>query len=566
MAALRHDPRRQRRIALAVAGGLVAALLLGAGWLRSGAPVPSVCDVGDAPLAGVWDGRRRAAVEAAFAQSGAPFASDAFASVVRTLDGYVSAWSRMRVDACAATRIRGEQSEHLMDLRMQCLERRRDGLRAQIDLFTKADRVVVAKAVEASHALAPLEDCADRTLLEATVPPPSDPATRDGVAAANHELARVTAELASGHYADGLRLVEPLVHTAEGLGYRPLWADVELRHGALLDRAGDYTAAQRAYEAAAIHADAGRADMVRAEALTQLVWVVGERQGHFQEARQLAKIALGAIDRLDRPERVLARYHRALGVLDYRQGRYREALQASQRATELARRALGPSDPYVASCVMDMGLARYFLGEYDAARADVQTALGVWRAAFGPNHADVAAAFDNLGEIDRAQRHYAEATANYREAAAIWERLGSADRADALANLGEVERLQGQLVPAKNDLERAVSILEPRFGADHSRLSAPLVSLARIAVEERQPARAVTLLERVLRIDDANPADPVDRADAEFALARALRMLARDAARAQSLARAALARYTAAGVRGSGAASEVRSWLAVAAR
>jgi hypothetical protein len=43
----------------------------------------------------------------------------------------------------------------------------------------------------------------------------------------------------------------------------------------------------------------------------------------------------------------------------------RDALRSSLRATELARRALGPDDPYVASCVMDVGLSRYFLGDYD---------------------------------------------------------------------------------------------------------------------------------------------------------------------------------------------------------
>jgi tetratricopeptide (TPR) repeat protein len=173
----------------------------------------------------------------------------------------------------------------------------------------------------------------------------------------------------------------------------------------------------------------------------------------------------------------------------------------------------------------------------------------------------VAAALDNLGEIDRAQHRYHEAIANYRGAAAIWERLGSADRADALANLGEVERLQGDFAAAEADLERAVSILEARFGADSSRASPPLVSLARVALAERQPTRASALLERVLRIDDANPADPVDRADAEFALARALRMLDGGSARAQTLAHAALAAYTSAGPRGSSAAGEVRTWL-----
>ena len=94
--------------------------------------------------------------------------------------GYAGDWVAARREACEATHVRGEQSEQLLDLRMQCLERRLGELRALTELFAaQADAEVVDKAVQAAAGPgSALPRCADTAGAARPLPPPEDPATR----------------------------------------------------------------------------------------------------------------------------------------------------------------------------------------------------------------------------------------------------------------------------------------------------------------------------------------------------------------------------------------------------
>src|SRR6188508_2070861 len=113
-----------RRRAVVGAGMLV--LAGGALALRGSdaAAPPPPCQGVARGLDEVWGGARRAEVAAAFAASDRPFAGRMLAATTEALDGYGRDWAAMRVEACRATRVTGEQSAELLDLRMQCLDRR----------------------------------------------------------------------------------------------------------------------------------------------------------------------------------------------------------------------------------------------------------------------------------------------------------------------------------------------------------------------------------------------------------------------------------------------------------
>src|SRR5262249_43303470 len=136
---LERDPRRLTRRA---AVGALALLSLGAvallvlQHLRQRA---LLCTGAEAQLAGVWDPARRAQVRGAFVSVALPFAPGALASVEKRLDAFASAWTAMHTEACEATRKRGEQSEELLDLRMQCLGERLSDARALVDELARAD-------------------------------------------------------------------------------------------------------------------------------------------------------------------------------------------------------------------------------------------------------------------------------------------------------------------------------------------------------------------------------------------------------------------------------------------
>ncbi|MCU1278186.1 MAG: hypothetical protein JWM53_1732, partial [bacterium] len=138
LAELANDPAaRRRRISWAAAVTLLVAVAGVASWrsLRG----PSQCKGAEAQLAGAWNDARKQAVRAAFDKTGKPYAADAFAAVARALDGYGAEWVAMNVGACEATRVHGTQSGELLDLRMECLQRRLDDVRAQVELFAAAD-------------------------------------------------------------------------------------------------------------------------------------------------------------------------------------------------------------------------------------------------------------------------------------------------------------------------------------------------------------------------------------------------------------------------------------------
>src|SRR5262249_49076126 len=131
-----------------------------------------LCQGAAARLSGTFGAEQKAAIRTAFMASGMPYADDSWRSVERALDRWKSAFIAMHTDACEATRLRGGQSEELLDLRMSCLEERRREAAELIQLSTTADAKLVENAVQAVSALRSLETCADaKALLSRTAPP-----------------------------------------------------------------------------------------------------------------------------------------------------------------------------------------------------------------------------------------------------------------------------------------------------------------------------------------------------------------------------------------------------------
>ncbi|MEO7733310.1 MAG: serine/threonine-protein kinase, partial [Kofleriaceae bacterium] len=146
LAALRANPaRRLRRIALAALGAL-ALITAGLGWHTVHEARALECGGGDRKLLGTWDPVRRAQVAHAFLATGMAYAPASLTGTRRLLDDYTGAWTAMHRSACEATRVRREQSEDLLDLRMLCLDEHRKQLRALVEVFAVADAETVEHA------------------------------------------------------------------------------------------------------------------------------------------------------------------------------------------------------------------------------------------------------------------------------------------------------------------------------------------------------------------------------------------------------------------------------------
>ena len=141
----------------------------------------------------------------------------------------------MRHDACMATAVSDEQSDGVLDLRMQCLDRRRGALASVSEHFANAaDKGIVQHALDAVRGLPAIADCADAASLGAVVPPAPD--QRAAVAALRTRVTAAETAFRAGSYPAARKAADAAVTDARALGYAPVVAEAlfvlaELRPG-----------------------------------------------------------------------------------------------------------------------------------------------------------------------------------------------------------------------------------------------------------------------------------------------------------------------------------------------
>jgi eukaryotic-like serine/threonine-protein kinase len=553
---LERDPRAaRRRLAAAAAVAVVFLGGLTAMWVARGGGQPSqACTGGPGKLAEVWSPATRARLDAAFAASGAGHATDAAAHTAGLLDDYGAGWVSMYTEACEATRVRGEQSAGMLDLRMRCLDDRRGKLAALVDLLATApDRELVAKAVEATRAALPAVDrCGDLEALTAQVPPPDDPEVQAALDAVTPALDRANALQAAGKWAPALAEVDAVVATIRDTQWKPAVARALFTRGDLLRLSGDPGAAVAPLEEAAqLGAEAGDRELV-ARAWTVLVVVRGLGLGDHADALAMepyarAAVALagggdelvgdlatmiglvhlqaGALDQaLEHLERALASRRRRhgpdhhsvgetlsnLGAVYQAKGELERARQLFLESLTVREQALGAGHPEVGSTLINLGWVEQSLGNGDAALAHLTRAIELVERTAGPDHPNLAVALQNVAAIHGARGDYQRALAPLQRSLAIREQQLGADHvevADALVGLGAVAQATGDPAYARQLQERALAIYEHKLGAEHPRASYALLNLGMIAHGERKHDEALGHLERALRVLTASLGD-----------------------------------------------------------
>jgi len=600
-------PRKARRRLLGAAVVSTALAVGASGYALLGGRGPAVCQGAERKLVGVWDAETKDAVREAFLATHRPFAKDTWARVEPVMDDWAHDWIAMHTEACEATHVYGEQSDQLLDLRMQCLGRRLGELDALGELFAAADADVVENAVQAAAALAPLDGCANAEALSSVVRSPEDPRVAERVEAVRADVARAKALGSAGKYVDGREVARAAVDASAKLGYPPLEAEALLELGLLLENASDPKEAEATLYGAVQAAERARDEEVKARAWMQLVFVVGYQQARHEDGLRLADLADAVIDRVGSGDLLRARVSSLRGDVLLAQGRRDEALGHQQRALEIYERELGPDHPDVARALEQLGAALEEHGRYDDALGRYERALAIWERALGADHPRLAVCLNNISVVYSDQERWEEALVYSRRALQLLERaLGGDHRrvADLLVNLANalhgLERLdeareqlerahrileraygadhpsvasvlnnlgnllgdQGRPREALEHLERALTILEHALPGDHPTLAYPLTNMGLVYLDDlRDPGHAITHLERALALREAGTVAPAERAATRFALARALWTAGSDRERALTLANEARADYVAAGEPGRRYVTEIDAWL-----
>ncbi len=535
---LAYDPGIvRRRIALS---GIVVATVLGVaiGYRTMVQHSLQVCRGAAQQLDRLWS--QRDAIERAFHATGKPFAEDSLRNVTEGFERFRESWTAMRTEACEATRLRGEQSEELLDLRMQCLDEHRQEAEALLQLLLGADGELVARAPEAVRGIEPLERCADAKALLAEVRPPRDPAVRSQVAELEARLAQASALLSAGKYQEGLVSAHAVSQAARGAGYRPLEAKAQLLEGDLRERTSDYAGAAESLEAAVWAAEAGRSDEVMVQALNGLAYVVGYRRAQPELGLLWGRQSRAILERLGGAPRLEAGLEHSWGWIERQRGDYHAAEAHYRRALELREKAHGKDHPEVASALTDPASLLRVEGQFSQALTLCQRARDIITRTLGPKHPETARFGMNVAIALRHLGRGSEAEREFSQALTLLER----PRIDNPSLIGWVLFEQGALKVAQRDYraalaleQRALTLLQQAMH-DSPLIAGPLTWIGYAQVGLGSAPEGVEPLERALALRLASP-DPLDLPVTRFGLAQALWEADSDRARARELATAA---------------------------
>jgi tetratricopeptide (TPR) repeat protein len=609
---LRRETASPRRRWALVGATLLGAVFAAGGLGASAARARLMCRGTAEDLAGSWDGARREAMRQAFTATGLPYAQAAFEGSARMLDAYASAWVGARVEACEATHVRGEQSEALLDARMQCLHERRLALRSMTELLASADKALVERALQATQALPRVEGCAALQALSGRVPPPQEPEALQRLRATQAEVARSLALRGAGRFAEALKVAEGAVASADALGHAPLQADALLELTSAQQALRKHTEAEASVHRALQRAQVGRHDVAAARSATILTLLTGTNLRQHAQAYRWAELAKAFNERAGGDPLAESGRLGYLAAVLFDAGRQEEALALNKQSLALRQQHVaGEDDVVVAQLYNNMGNNLLQMGRYDEALDYHQRGLAIRERLHGQEHPNVATSLSNMSLTLMSQGKAAEALPLAERALAIQERVLGPDsfhigthceslalvywrngrledgvklleRARALyeklqgpetpviarvdSNLGGIRIAQKDYPRALEAVRRALALNEKLLGPDHLDIAEELTKLGMAYLGLGRAQEALAPLERALRITEgAQGKGYVNqvRAETHLHLGRALWELGRERARARTLVQTAvtLGRGASEGVLARETADSAEAWL-----
>ncbi|MCD4748161.1 MAG: serine/threonine-protein kinase [Thermoanaerobaculales bacterium] len=425
-----------------------------------------LCTGAEEQLFKVWDRVSQVETKQAFEEAGGASGLGAWEAIRRRLDDYTASWVAMRTEACEATHFRGDQSEELLDRRMACLDDRLAEVSALVQVYRDDASAVLPCAVEAAHALTPLEVCADAALLLARVPLPTDVDKRTRLALLRDQLARAKVLNDAGAWAESLMVLNGAQTAVEELDYSPLAAEYHFSRGLAVERLGRPQEADEDQVQAIWLAEAGRADRLAAQAWVRRVWLIGVVTSDFDRVPELTGFAEAAIRRLGGDPQLEAALANHLGVVASVQGRSDDALRDLGRALEIRRKLFGEDHPKVASTLINLSYVYEDMNQMEEAVEVGRRALDIRLKTLGPGHPTV---------------------------------LGS------LLNVAGTLRRLGRPGEALELVDHAVELAQSAFPPDHPVVAVLLNDLAAWALDDGRIEEALDFAERALRIFELSP-------------------------------------------------------------
>ncbi|MBL8955572.1 MAG: protein kinase [Myxococcaceae bacterium] len=548
--------------------GLIVLVVAGFLYAR---PNAGLCAGGEAEVAEVWGAPLRAAVVQRLA-----VAKLDGAHVPEALDVYAARWALAHRQACEATRVRGEQSEDLLDRRMVCLAARRAALAATATLLA-SESGSPGQALQAVGNLPVIAECADARALLEVVPPPAGLKARAQLTQVQEALAKARATFELGRTDEAEPLTANVVKEARALGWAPALAEALLLSSYVLNVAGRTTECEDAAWQALAATLAARDARLEAAAWVSLAGTVANIMRRYAEGERLFAVAKSRLDLLPSEELLAARWYRAHGQAlahagdlkaaiastgeaarrfealglpspaqlahTYRvlcdhytvAGQYPEGIAAARKAV-----AASESDPtggsHLARSLSVLANVLRKAHQFDEARDVLMRA--VTEAQKAGSRLSVAQAWGTLGELERdAGRLDAAARAFQMEVAQTepWP-MPNPYRGEALGLLGDVQIEQGETEEAERNLRKAAALFDASGLRDELDTLPARSALGRALIANGKQAEAKAVLAHVVSVLDGSTAAAPMLAPFRFMAAKALWGLAERRPKAKALA------------------------------
>lgn len=464
--ALAADPALRRRRVGAIVGAFA---LVGVGGIGAQALADdAACPDPAAALGAAWGDERRAAIRAAFAQSGVVYADDVLEALEPRVDAYVASW----VDATNAS-CRGEDGvpAGLRPRSALCLDHRRRDLSALTEGLAAADAVAVERALEAVERLQPMTRCTDLERLSAEVAEPSE-AEAAAVERIRTQLARLSTQRELGRAAVAVEEARTLAHDTASSGYRPIVAEVNLERGRMEIEVGAFAEAEASLRGAFTEAVGVGDDVLALRSAQALISVVGHDLARPAEGHEWA---FHATARHGRPGTagMESRTWAPQATLFKDQGRYQDAIALYEQAREAVESREDASALELADAINAVGAGLSALNDFEGAKASYAQALELFESELPAEHPRIAMVLANLSSIYEQLGELDVALELLERARDIRERALPPDHpshGDTYRTLGTTLRRLGRHDEALEAYERSIELMVKSRGPTHPRV------------------------------------------------------------------------------------------------
>jgi tetratricopeptide (TPR) repeat protein/tRNA A-37 threonylcarbamoyl transferase component Bud32 len=538
------DRGRRRGRGRIYVGGVALVVLAGTGVAIAATSERRRCRAGTEKIAEVWNTDRSDRIAAAYAELELPYASATWARATPLLDAFADEWAQAYYDACAATRIHGEQSGARLDARMDCLAVERAHVDSLLTEFETPDAKLVERTVSAANKLPQPSDCADTEKLDDVE---EDPQRRELALQARSAYAESNARLAAGRYDAALESAEHGLSLVADAELPDIAAELFVKLSAARRGRGDFRGAEQATRDGLAAAARSKDYALVAELWLDLLYEVaiqgdGAQQGPLlADAAEVAVIAAGDPPKLrwsyeDKKAMLLRKlgdleeaelhHRRAIEIAEQANaravsmsvlysnfgttlhylGKYREAREMHERTLAEDIEIFGEEHPTTASTYNSIARACMDLGDDDCALGSYERALSIQAATLGEDHPEYADSLFNLSVFRYERMMFDEADAGAQQAMEIWKHAHGEESermAVAWGLLGTIARARKQPEVSVEHQAKSEAIMRKVFGDEHPRVAQTMSNRALALLDLARYDEALAVQKEALRIREA---------------------------------------------------------------